>query len=200
MLFSHPFDYTPVCTTELAEFANLESEFHKRKCVVAALSCDSMKQHLGWIKDIEAFGGKGCKVNYHIISDENRKVAKMFGMLPASGECDDPKSKKPMTVRTVFLFGPGRAIKMKLTYPASCGRNFHEILRVIDSVQLTVNRKLATPVNWSLNNCKTGMKCVILPSVKNDDAKEKYPDFATVKLPSKKEYIRLWEGKGDKKE
>ena len=89
-------------------------------------------------------------------------------MLPASGECDDPESKKPMTVRSVFLFGPGRAIKMKLTYPASCGRNFHEMLRVIDSVQLTVNEKLATPVNWSLPKCNTGTNCVILPSVNNE--------------------------------
>ena len=90
MLFSHPFDYTPVCTTELAEVALLEKEFHKRNCVVAALSCDTMESHNGWIKDIEAFGGEHCKVNYHIIADHNRGVAKMFGMLPASGECDDP--------------------------------------------------------------------------------------------------------------
>ena len=136
MLFSHPFDYTPVCTTELAEVANLDvkKEFEKRHVVVAALSCDTMESHKGWIHDIEHFGGEGCKVNYHIVADNDRKVAKMFGMLPASGECDHPGTGKPMTVRSVFLFGPGRVIKMKLTYPASCGRNFNEILRVIDSV------------------------------------------------------------------
>jgi len=133
MLFSHPADYTPVCTTELAEVARLaDTEFAKRKVKVAALSCDSVESHKGWIKDVEAFGG--CKVTYPIIADENRVVAKLFHMLPASGTLDHHKSGMPMTVRTVFLFGPGKKLKMTLTYPASCGRNFNEILRVIDSV------------------------------------------------------------------
>ena len=132
MVFSHPADYTPVCTTELAEVARCSGEFKKRGVKVAALSCDSVESHKGWIKDVEAFGN--VTVDYPIIADEDRKVAKAMNMLPVSGFFDDPKSGMPKTVRSVFLFDNKKLLRMTLTYPPSCGRNFVEILRVIDSV------------------------------------------------------------------
>jgi len=119
IMFSHPNDYTPVCTTELAEVAKLsETEFKKRNCKVLALSCNTVDSHKGWIQDVETFGGKGCKVNYPIIADPKREVAKLFSMLPVSGELDDPNSGMPLTVRKVFIVGPDKKVKLTLTYPA----------------------------------------------------------------------------------
>ncbi len=196
MLFSHPADFTPVCTTELAEVAKLaDTGFKKRNVKVAALSCDTVESHKAWIKDVEAFAG-GCKVTYPIIGDPERKVAKLYGMLPKSGTLDDPKSGMPLTVRTVFLIS-NKKLKMCLTYPASCGRNFNEILRVIDSVQHTVYDKLATPVNGPTGS--TGNKCVIAPCVKKEEADKVFSGYETVKLPSGKPYLRLTDKVPEKK-
>ena len=161
VLFSHPADYTPVCTTELGATAKLKSEFEKRNVKVAALSVDGLESHKGWINDINET--QHTTVNFPIIADEDKKVAPLYDMI-------HPNADDKMTVRSVFIIGPDKKIKLMITYPASTGRNFNEILRVIDSLQLTAYQKVATPVNW-----KEGEDCVILPSVTNEEAEKLFP-------------------------
>mmetsp|Transcript_12269 Transcript_12269/g.10902 ORF Transcript_12269/g.10902 Transcript_12269/m.10902 type:complete len:234 (-) Transcript_12269:46-747(-) len=180
VLFSHPADFTPVCTTELGMVEKLQDEFTKRNTKTIGLSCDSVESHNKWIKDIiETQGIKDKdKLSYPLIGDNDRKIAKLYGMLPAS----DDKDKLPLTVRSVYIVNPDKKIKLILTYPASTGRNFDEILRVIDSLQLTAYHKVATPANW-----KDGDKCVIVPSVNNEDAKKIF----TQGIEEVKPYLRL---------
>ncbi|GAA4318627.1 peroxiredoxin [Pontixanthobacter gangjinensis] len=161
ILFSHPADYTPVCTTELGTVANYKAEFEKRDVKVMALSVDGIESHKGWIKDINET--QNTTVNFPIIADEDRKVSNLYGMI-------HPKADDTQTVRSVFVIGPDKSIKMTLTYPASTGRNFDELLRVIDSLQLTAYNKVATPANW-----KHGEDVVISPSVSNEEADKMFP-------------------------
>ena len=161
ILFSHPADYTPVCTTELGATAKLKSEFEKRNVKVMAVSVDPLDDHKGWIQDINET--QHTTVNFPLIADENRKVAELYDMI-------HPNADEKATVRSVFVIGPDKKIKLTLTYPASTGRNFNEILRVIDSLQLTAYEKVATPANW-----ENGDDCVILPSVSNDVADQEFP-------------------------
>ena len=173
VLFSHPADYTPVCTTELGATARMKEQFEKRNVKVLALSVDGLESHRGWIDDINET--QNTMVNFPIIADEDRSVSSLYDMI-------HPNADDKMTVRSVFIIGPDKKIKLMITYPASTGRNFNEILRVIDSLQLTAYRKLATPVNW-----KQGEDCVILPSVSNEEAAELFPKgFEEVKP-----YLRL---------
>jgi alkyl hydroperoxide reductase subunit AhpC len=161
VLFSHPKDYTPVCTTELGRVANLKSEFDKRDVKVLALSVDSVDSHKGWVNDINET--QGCTVNYPIIADPDKKVAELYDMI-------HPNALNNLTVRSVFIIGPDKKVKLTLTYPASTGRNFDEILRVIDSLQLTANYQVATPVDW-----KHGDDCVVVPAIKTEDIPAKFP-------------------------
>jgi len=170
VLFSHPKDFTPVCTTELGYMAGLKPEFDKRNCKIIGLSVDPVTSHSKWSVDIEET--QGHKVNYPLIGDPQLKVAKLYGMLPAeAGEtCEGRTPADNATVRTVFVIGPDKKIKLMLSYPMSTGRNFDEVLRVIDSMQLTAKHKVATPVNW-----KQGDDVIILTSVSEEEAKQKYP-------------------------
>lgn len=161
ILFSHPKDYTPVCTTELGRVASLKSEFDKRNVKVLALSVDPVDDHKGWIKDINET--QSCSVNYPIIADPDKKIAEMYDMI-------HPNALNNLTVRSVFIIGPDKNVKLTLTYPASTGRNFDEILRVIDSLQLTANYQVATPVDW-----KHGDDCVVVPAIKTEDIPAKFP-------------------------
>ena len=168
ILFSHPADYTPVCTTELGAAANYAEEFKKRDVKVLALSVDGVKSHKDWIKDINET--QNTTVNFPIIADEDKKVSDLYGMI-------HPKADNTLTVRSVFVIAPDKSIKMTLTYPASTGRNFEELLRVIDSLQLTAYNKVATPANW-----KQGDDVVISPSVSNEEADKMFPKgYKTVK-------------------
>lgn len=168
VLFSHPKDYTPVCTTELGMAAKLKPEFDKRNTKIIGLSVDALDSHEGWANDIEET--QGAKVNFPMIADSDRKVADLYDMI-------HPNASDTFTVRSVFVIDPNKKVKLTLTYPASTGRNFDELLRVIDSLQLTADYSVATPVNW-----KNGDDCIIVPSVSDEDAKEKFPaGFTTVK-------------------
>src|SRR5579863_10289690 len=181
ILFSHPKDFTPVCTTELGYMARLQPEFAKRNTKILGLSVDPVSSHGKWAADIEET--QGAKVNYPMIGDPQLKVAKLYGMLPADAG-DTSEGRTPAlnaTVRTVFVVGPDKKIKLQLSYPMSTGRNFDEILRVIDSMQLTAKHKVATPVNW-----KDGDDVIILPSVSDEDAKKRFGNF---KAP--KPYLRI---------
>jgi alkyl hydroperoxide reductase subunit AhpC len=182
ILFSHPKDFTPVCTTELGYMAGLQPEFEKRNCKILGLSVDGISDHDAWSKDIEET--QGHAVNYPLIGDPELKVAKLYDMLPAdAGESSDGRTAADnQTVRSVFLIGPDKKIKLSLTYPMSTGRNFDELLRVLDSCQLTAKHKVATPVNW-----KQGEAVIIVPAVSDDEAREKYPGG----WESPKPYIRL---------
>jgi alkyl hydroperoxide reductase subunit AhpC len=170
VLFSHPKDFTPVCTTELGYMAGLQPEFEKRNCKIIGLSVDPVSSHGKWAGDIEET--QGHAVNYPMIGDPELKVAKLYGMLPAeSGSTSEGRTAADnATVRNVFMIGPDKKIKLMLIYPMSTGRNFDEVLRVLDSMQLTARHKVATPVNW-----KSGDDVIILPSVSEADAKEKFP-------------------------
>ena len=170
VLFSHPKDFTPVCTTELGYMAKLEPEFTKRNCKIIGLSVDPVDDHEKWAKDIEET--QGSKVNYPMIGDSDLKVAKLYNMLPAdeSGTSEGRTAATNATVRSVFIIGPDKKIKLMLTYPMTTGRNFDEILRVLDSMQLTVKHKVATPVNW-----KNGEDVIIVPAVSDDEAKTMFP-------------------------
>jgi alkyl hydroperoxide reductase subunit AhpC len=177
MLFSHPKDFTPVCTTELGYMASIEAEFTKRNCKIIGLSVDPVESHLNWEKDIEEI--QGVNVNYPMIGDPTLSIAKLYDMLPE----EEPNSSEGrtavtnQTVRSVFVIGPDKKIKLQLTYPMTTGRNFNEILRVLDSMQLTAAHKVATPVNW-----KNGEDVIIVPSVSDAEAKEKYPEgWKTIK-------------------
>lgn len=168
VLFSHPKDYTPVCTTELGMAARLKPEFEKRNVKLIGLSVDSLDSHEGWSKDIEET--QGSAVNFPMIADADKKVANLYDMI-------HPNASDTATVRSVFIIDPHKKIRLMLTYPASTGRDFDEILRVIDSLQLTSDFSVATPVNW-----KDGDDCIIVPSVSDEEAKEKFPKgFKTVK-------------------
>ena len=171
ILFSHPKDFTPVCTTELGYMARIEPEFTKRNAKLIGLSVDPVAQHSKWAKDIEET--QGAAVNYPMIGDPELKVAKLYNMLPAEepGTSDGRTAANNATVRSVFIVGPDKKIKLMLTYPMTTGRNFDEILRVLDSMQLTAAHKVATPVNW-----KKGEDVIIAGSVSDDDAKKLFPD------------------------
>ena len=177
LLFSHPKDFTPVCTTELGALSNLTSEFNKRDCKIIGLSVDSIKEHLEWIKDIEELSNK--KLDFPLIADENLLVAKLYNMLPAEieGKSDNRNAQDNLTVRSVFLIGPDKRIKMSLTYPMSTGRQFNEILRVLDSCQLTLKHKVVTPADW-----EKGDDVIIVPALNNEEAKKVFTDgWETVK-------------------
>ena len=177
ILFSHPKDFTPVCTTELGYMAGLQPEFAKRNCKIIGLSVDAVANHGKWAADIEET--QGHKVNYPMIGDTELKVAKLYDMLPAdSGTTSEGRTAaNNATVRTVFVIGPDKQIKLMLVYPMSTGRNFDEVLRVLDSIQLTAKHKVATPVNWKL-----GGDVIIAPAVSNEEAQQKYPGgWKTVK-------------------
>lgn len=168
VLFSHPADFTPVCTTELGMVAKIKAEFEKRNVKVLAVSVDPLDSHHKWIKDINET--QSCTMNFPVIADESRGVAVRYDMI-------HPNVDDKSTVRSVFVIGPDKKIKLTLTYPASTGRNFAEILRVIDSLQLTANHKVATPVDW-----KQGQDCIISPAVPDEQAKTLFPKgFRTVK-------------------
>lgn len=170
ILFSHPKDFTPVCTTELGYMARLAPEFAKRNCKVIGLSVDPVDSHKGWAKDIEET--QGHAVNYPMIGDTDLSVSKLYNMLPAeeTGTFEGRTAVTNQTVRSVFIVGPDKKIKLVLTYPMTTGRNFDEILRVLDSMQLTAKHKVATPVNW-----KKGEDVIIVPAVNDDDAKKMFP-------------------------
>lgn len=173
VLFSHPADYTPVCTTELGKTASLKNEFDKRNVKVLALSVDSVESHKGWINDINET--QNVEVNFPIIADENRKIADLYGMM-------HPNASETLTVRSLFIIGPDKKIKLMITYPASTGRNFQEILRVIDSLQLTANYSVATPADW-----KEGEDVVVSNSIKTEDIPAKFPKGHRVIKP----YLRM---------
>ena len=173
VFFSHPKDYTPVCTTELGRVATLKGEFEKRNVKVVALSVDGIDSHKGWVNDINET--QNCTVNYPIIADPDKKIATMYDMI-------HPNALNNLTVRSVFIIGPDKKVKLSLTYPASTGRNFDEILRVIDSLQLTADYSVATPVDW-----KHGDDCVVVPAIETKDIPAKFPKGFTEIKP----YLRM---------
>ena len=182
ILFSHPKDFTPVCTTELGYMAGLKPEFEKRNCKVIGLSIDSVDDHEAWSKDIEET--QGHAVNFPIIGDTDLEVAKLFDMIHpnATGKAKARTAADNATIRSVFVVGPDKAVKLMITYPMSTGRNFDEVLRVLDSMQLTARHKVATPVNW-----QHGEDVIIVPAVSDEEAKEKFPDGWKAPKP----YLRL---------
>lgn len=161
ILFSHPADYTPVCTTELGMASKTKSEFEKRNVKMLAISVDPLSAHKGWINDINET--QHCTVNFPLIADPDRKVSMLYDMI-------HPNASMTATVRSVFIIGPDKKVKLMITYPASTGRNFHELLRVIDSLQLTSQYSVATPVNWEY-----GQDCIIVPALSDEQANEKFP-------------------------
>ncbi len=173
VLFSHPKDFTPVCTTELGAVARLKDEFDKRNAKVIAVSVDPIDSHKGWLSDINET--QNTEVNYPIIADPDRKVADLYGMI-------HPNASDTVTVRSVFIVGPDKKVKLTITYPQSTGRNFAEILRVLDSLQLTSNYSVSTPADW-----KDGEDVIISPAISDEDAKEKFPKGWEAKRP----YLRL---------
>ena len=182
LLFSHPKDFTPVCTTELGAVAALKPDFEKRGCKIIGISVDGVSDHERWSKDIEA--SQGHAVNYPLIGDPSLEVVKLYDMLPAdAGDSSEGRTAADnATARSIFIIGPDKKIKVTLTYPMTTGRNFHEILRILDSCQLTAKEQVATPANWV-----QGDDVIIVPSVSDEAAKEKYPDGWESPLP----YIRL---------
>ena len=182
ILFSHPKDFTPICTTELGYMAGLQPEFEKRNCKVIGISVDGVRDHEAWSKDIE--NSQGHAVNYPLVADPELQVVQLYDMLPAdAGNTSEGRTAADnATARSVFVIGPDKKIKASLTYPMSTGRNFDEILRLLDSCQLTAKQQVATPVNW-----KQGEPVVILPSISDEAAKEKYPDGWDAPLP----YLRF---------
>jgi alkyl hydroperoxide reductase subunit AhpC len=182
ILFSHPKDFTPVCTTELGYMAKIKPEFDKRNVKIVGLSVDPIESHEGWLADIEETQGQAP--NYPVVADSDFNVAKLYDMLPASVS-GDPKARTPvdnMTVRNVFVIGPDKKIKLILVYPMSTGRNFDEVLRVLDSLQLTAKYSVSTPVNW-----RDGDDVIIAPAISDEDAKEKFPKGWKTLKP----YLRL---------
>jgi len=182
ILFSHPKDFTPVCTTELGYMAGLQDKFADRNCKVIGLSVDPVASHSDWIKDIEET--QGHTVNYPLIGDPSLEIAKLYDMLPEDvGDSSDGRTPADnATVRSVFVIGPDKAVKAMLTYPMSTGRNFDEVLRLLDSCQLTATHQVATPVNWT-----QGDDVIIVPAVSDEEAKTRYPDG----WKSPKPYIRI---------
>jgi len=173
ILFSHPADYTPVCTTELGAASKLKTEFDKRNVKMIAISVDPVEQHKEWINDINET--QQTEVNFPLIADPERKVSELYDMI-------HPNASATFTVRSVFIIGPDKKVKLMITYPASTGRNFNELLRVIDSLQLTSNYSVATPANW--NN---GEDCIIVPAVSDEEAKQKFPQGFKIIKP----YLRV---------
>ena len=169
VLCSHPKDYTPVCTTELGYMAKLGDDFAERNCKALAVSVDPLESHEGWIKDINET--QNTTVNYPLIADPDRNVANLYGMI-------HPNADDTMTVRSVFVIGPDKKVKLMITYPASTGRNFDEIIRVLDSLQLTAKYQVATPVNW-----KDGEDCIIVPAVPDEEVAAKFPKGSTTIKP-----------------
>ena len=167
ILFSHPKDFTPVCTTELGYMARIMPEFKKRNVKILAVSVDPLESHKGWINDINET--QNCTVSYPLIADPEKKVAQLYDMI-------HPNAMDNLTVRSVYVIGPDKKIKLMITYPASTGRNFDELLRVVDSLQLTAKHKLATPVNW-----KQGEDCIITPAVSDAEANSMFPGYRAVK-------------------
>lgn len=182
ILFSHPKDFTPVCTTELGAVAGLKHEFERRNCKILGISVDGVSDHKAWSKDIET--SQGHALNYPLIGDPELNVVKLYDMLPADAgdTCEGRTPADNATARSLFVIGPDKKIKATLTYPMSTGRNFAEVLRLLDSCQLTANEKVATPANW-----QQGDNVIILPAVSDEDAKAKYPDGWEQPLP----YIRI---------
>jgi len=182
IFFTHPADYTPVCTTELSMVEKMAPEFAKRNVKLIALSCNSVDDHKGWSADIMAHGGLQG-VSFPIIEDPSRELAVKYGML-------DPEEKDnkglPLTARAVFIVGPDKKLKLSILYPATTGRNFDELIRVIDSLQLTAYKKVATPANW-----QAGGDCMVLPSVKGEEATTLFPQMRIEQVPSGKEYMRF---------
>lgn len=170
VLFSHPKDFTPVCTTELGYMASIQSEFDKRNTKIIGLSIDPLTDHEKWLKDVEEVGGS--PIRYPVIADTNLHVAKLYNMFPAdeTGSAEGRTALTNATVRSIFIIGPDKNIKLMMTYPMTTGRNFNEILRVLDSMQLTAKHKVATPVNW-----QQGEDVIIVPSVSNEEAQKIYP-------------------------
>jgi alkyl hydroperoxide reductase subunit AhpC len=173
VLFSHPKDFTPVCTTELGEVAKIKGEFDKRNAKVIAISVDALESHRGWVPDINET--QGTTVNFPLIADPDRKIADLYGMI-------HPNAADTVTVRSVFIVGPDKKIKLMITYPQSTGRNFQEILRVLDSLQLTANYSVSTPANWN-----EGDDVIIAPAISDEDAKSKFPKGWKALRP----YLRL---------
>lgn len=169
ILFSHPADYTPVCTTELGKTALLNEEFAKRNVKVLAVSVDPLDKHQGWVKDINET--QNCNVNFPIIADESRTVATLYDMI-------HPNASATATVRSLFVIGPDKTVKLMITYPASTGRNFYEVLRVVDSLQLTSNHSVSTPADW-----KHGEDVIVANTISNDDAVKKFPKGVRVVKP-----------------
>jgi len=169
VLFSHPADYTPVCTTELGRTALLKEEFARRNVKVLAVSVDPLDKHHGWVNDINET--QNCEVDFPLIADENREVATLYDMI-------HPNASATATVRSLFIIGPDKLVKLIITYPASTGRNFHEVLRVIDSLQLTSKHSLATPANW-----QPGEHAIVVPAVSTEDAIKKFPKGVNVVKP-----------------
>ncbi|MEM8877604.1 MAG: peroxiredoxin [Pseudomonadota bacterium] len=184
VFFSHPKDFTPVCTTELGVMAGLSGEFTKRNCKIIGISVDPVSSHMKWKSDIADIMGE--PVSYPLIGDPQLKIAKLFGMLPAdAGETSDGRTAADnATVRSVFIIGPDKKIKLALTYPMTTGRNFSEIIRVLDSLQLTADHKVATPANW-----EQGEDVIIVPSVPDEEARKMFPDGWTSPRP----YMRVVE-------
>jgi 1-Cys peroxiredoxin 6 len=184
VFFSHPRDYTPVCTTELGRALELTDEFKKRGTKLIALSCDDVPDHISWSKDVQEYAGFKGEFPYPIIADPKRELAVQLGMIDP-----DEKDDKglPLTCRAVFIIGPDKKLKLSILYPATTGRNFNEILRVIDSLQLTATQKVATPVDW-----QPGGRCMVVPSLSLDEAKKLFPKGVEVKnIPSGKGYLRF---------
>jgi thioredoxin-dependent peroxiredoxin len=169
VLFSHPADYTPVCTTELGRTAQLQEEFRKRNVKVLAVSVDPLDKHFGWRNDINET--QNCNVDFPIIADEDRHVAELYDMI-------HPNASATATVRSLFVIGPDKTVKLMITYPASTGRNFHEVLRVIDSLQLTAHHSVATPADW-----KEGEDVIVVPAVSTEDAEKKFPKGLRIVKP-----------------
>ena len=169
ILFSHPADYTPVCTTELGKTALLQAEFAKRNVKVLAVSVDPLDKHMGWVNDINET--QKCTVDFPIIADEDRNVATLYDMI-------HPNASETLTVRSLFVIGPDKKVKLMITYPASTGRNFYEVLRVVDSLQLTADYKVATPADW-----KHGEDVIVVPAVSTEDAIKKFPKGVKVVKP-----------------
>jgi len=183
VLFSHPADYTPVCTTELARVEDYASDFQKRGVKLIALSCDSAESHKGWIQDVCTLTkNKAGKISYPIIADEKREIAVALGMLDPD---EKDKDNLPLTARAVFIIGPDKKLKLSILYPATTGRNFDEIIRVIDSLQLTATKKVATPVDW-----KSGDDCMVIPSLSEEEANKMFTSVTVAKVPSGKTYLR----------
>lgn len=169
ILFSHPADYTPVCTTELGKTALLQEEFRKRNVKVLAVSVDPLDKHFGWVKDINET--QHCEVNFPIIADDDRNVATLYDMI-------HPNASETFTVRSLFVIGPDKKVKLMITYPASTGRNFYEVLRVVDSLQLTSGYSVATPADW-----KEGDDVIVVPAVSTEDAQKKFPKGLNIVKP-----------------